>query len=159
MVPPLLEDLGESAAHLSGATGHPAIGHPDQISNRLIGRGDRLLLLRPRCDRETYHFGDGDLSAASDALDPLSGLCVKSQSQRRSHIANTHEFTVLRRVIQGNCGSQLLMADQMTWETQASVGLRQAPVRLGVHRHSLRSPFANRECGALKSEAHNHRFR
>jgi hypothetical protein len=44
------------------------------------------------------------LSAASDALDPLSGLRVKSQSQRRSHIANTHEFTVLRRVIQENCG-------------------------------------------------------
>jgi hypothetical protein len=37
----------------------------------------------------TYHLGEGDLSAASDALDPLSGLRVKSQSQRRSHIANT----------------------------------------------------------------------
>jgi hypothetical protein len=69
------------------------------------------LLLRPRCDRETYHLGDGDLSAASDALDPLSGLRVKSQSQRRSHIANTHQSTVLRSVIHGNCGSQLLMAD------------------------------------------------
>jgi len=80
--------------------------HPDQIGDRLVGRGDRLLLLRPRCDRETYHLGDGDLSAASDALDPLSGLRVKSQSQRRSHIADTQDSTVLRRVIQGNCGSQ-----------------------------------------------------
>ena len=89
MIPPLLEDFGESAAHLSGATGHPAMDHPDQIRNRVIRRSDRLLLLRPRCDRETYHLGDGDLSAASDALDPLSGLRVKSQRQRRSHIANT----------------------------------------------------------------------
>jgi len=109
VIPPLLEDFGESAAHLSRATGHPAMDHPDQIRNRLIGRGDRLLLLRPRCDRETYHLGDGDLSAASDALDPLSGLRVKSQSQRRSHIANTHQSIVLRGVIQG--------------KTQASVGL------------------------------------
>lgn len=91
MIPPFLEDFGESAAHLSGATGHPAVDYPDQIRNRLIGRGDRLLLLRPRCDRETYHLGDGDLSAASDALDLLSGLRVKSQSQRRSHIANTRQ--------------------------------------------------------------------
>ena len=54
--------------------------HPDQIRDRLKGLGDRLLLLRPRCDRETYDLGDGDLSAASDALDLLSGLRVKSQS-------------------------------------------------------------------------------
>jgi len=78
--------------------------HIDQIRDRLIGRGDRLLLLRSRCDRETYHLGDRDLSTASDALDPLSGLRVNSQSQRRSHIANTHESGVLRRVIQENCG-------------------------------------------------------
>lgn len=62
--------------------------HPDQIRDRLIGRGDRLLLLRPRSDRETYYLGDGDLSAASDALDLFSGLRVESQSQRRSHMAS-----------------------------------------------------------------------
>src|SRR3984957_17967727 len=102
--------------------------HPDQIGDRLKGRGDLLLLLRPRCDRETYYLGDGDLSAASDALDPLSRLRVKSQSQRRSHIANTHESIVLRCVIQRDCGSQLLTADQRTWKSQASAGHRQAPV-------------------------------
>jgi hypothetical protein len=58
VIPPLLEDCGESAAHLSAATGRPAVDHSDQIRNRLIGRGDRLLLLRPRCDRETYHLAD-----------------------------------------------------------------------------------------------------
>jgi hypothetical protein len=43
-------------AHLSAATGHPAMDHPNQIHDRFIGRGDLLLLLRPGCDRETHHL-------------------------------------------------------------------------------------------------------
>jgi hypothetical protein len=50
------------------------------------------LLLRPRCNREAYHLGDGDLSAASDPLDPFSGPRVESQSQRRSHRVTSYSL-------------------------------------------------------------------
>jgi hypothetical protein len=75
-----------------GRPGIPPWTTPIKSAIASKGFGDRLLLLRPRGDRETYHLGDRDLSAASDALDPLSRLRVKSQSQRRSHIANAHEL-------------------------------------------------------------------